>query len=141
MRQFLFVPTAFFTAVFALITISPSTSWRLICNLLRILCEHNFWFTDVSGIRSIHLSPMLHRLRHSHAPKPQGTRPNRQRNLRPQEPDRALLQQTQALPQACNTIRQDNRELSRLRSHRLSTPLVQALCQHDLELLDITQSP
>lgn len=62
--------------------------------------------------------------------KPFANRAHRERHA--PEPDRALLQQAEALPKACKTIQHDHTELYWLRPQRLSRPLVQAPCRQAL---------
>ena len=60
---------------------------------------------------------------HPRQDQPQRTNSRRGHHIGPAEPGRALLQQTQTLPQDRHALRQNGRQLSRLHSNRCGTPM------------------
>jgi hypothetical protein len=72
------------------------------------------------------------RRRHSRNAKPSGPACHQWAHLRPAKPRRALLFKAETQPETGRPLRQDRRQLTRLRLPRIHPPVGQALCPHRL---------
>jgi hypothetical protein len=72
------------------------------------------------------------RLRHPSQAQPYRPARHQRPHLRPEKPCRALLLQAQEQPPAVHPIRQDSRQLPRLRPRHITSAVGQTLCTHRL---------
>ena len=70
--------------------------------------------------------------RHSGQAQPQGPARHRRTHLQPAKPRRAVLLKAQTKPQTGDPIRQDRRQLPRIRPRRIHPTVDQTLCPHRL---------